>query len=366
MSTKTYMRMGMSFFGLAVVLLGYPYTKLLSNTVCDDQQDCGTIVSRDERTIKGVTVENVMLYSQKMANSPEKIMRRAVLVKREDATATVLISHGFMCTKEDVAFLRGLFPTCNSMIFDMRAHGEDTEGQFCTFGRDEALDVTAAAQFLRNHPDLQGTPLILYGFSMGAVATIEALAQHPELADAAILDCPFDASENIIKRGLDHMKISLFGYEFTIPGRSVLEKYVFHPYVQSFVKMVLKAVARLDSKNIKTFMYPVFPTESIKKVSVPTFFIHCKNDELVPLDAVKAVYNNAGSRYKKLWVTNGRRHFDSFFTNPELYASRIDSFTQKVIAGDLDGVRKNKIIEDGVPASTAVHIQVGTVNSRGR
>ncbi len=364
MSTQTYMRTGVSFFVL-VLVIGYPYFPLFSATECHEGGNCGTIISRDESAIKGVTVENVMIYPKKMANSQEKIMRRAILFKREDAPATVLISHGFMCTKEDIAFLRSLFPSCNSMIFDMRAHGEDIEGQFCTFGRDEALDVTAAAKFLRQHPDLKGKPLILYGFSMGAVASIEAQAQDKSLFDAMILDCPFDASENIIKRGLDHMKVSIFGYEFTIPGRSVLEKYVFHPYVQSFVKMVLKAVARLDSKSIKTFMYPVFPAESIKSVSVPLFFIHCKNDEMVPLEAVKMVYNNAGSQYKKLWVTNGRRHYDSYFTNPELYAARVDRFTQKIIDGDLVGIHKNRIIEDALPASTAVHIQVGAVNTKG-
>lgn len=365
MNTHKGLRTNGSFFVL-VILLAYPCEQLLSNFSCDDPQKCGAIISRDDTSIKGAMVERVEIYPQKMANSSEKIMRRGVLVKREGAQANVLISHGFMCTKDDVAILRALFPNCNSLTYDMRAHGEDIEGQFCTFGRDEAFDVIAAAQFLKNHPDLQGLPLILYGFSMGAVATIEAMAQHPDLADAVILDCPFDASENIIKRGLDHMKISLFGYEITIPGRSLLEKYVFHPYVQSFVKVVLKAVARLDSKNINTFMYPVYPAESVKKITVPSLFIHCKNDDLVPLEAVKAVYNNAGSSYKKLWVTNGRRHYDSFFSNPELYAERIDKFTQKVAAGDFKGVIKNKIIEDTVPASTAVHIQVGSVKSRGR
>jgi pimeloyl-ACP methyl ester carboxylesterase len=365
MSTHNGLRTNGSFFVLAM-MVAYPCEQLLSSQLCEEAHNCGAIIARDERSVKGVTIERVEIYPQKMANSSEKIMRRGVLVRREGAQANVVMAHGFMCTKEDIAILRSLFPLCNTLIFDMRAHGEDVEGQFCTFGRDEAFDVIAAAQFLRNHPDGQGLPLILYGFSMGAVATIEAMAQHPELADAVILDCPFDASENIIKRGLDHMKISLFGYEITIPGRTLLEKYAFHPYVQSFVKVVLKAVARLDSKSINTFMYPVYPAESVKKLRVPALFIHCKNDDLVPIAAVKAVYNNAGSAYKKLWITNGRRHYDSFFSNPELYAERIDKFTQKVIAGDFKGVTKNKIIEDTVANSMSVHIQVGTVKIKGR
>ena len=109
------------------------------------------------------------------------------------------------------------------------------------------------------------------------------------------------------------MKFSFFGYEFSIPGRSLLQKYVFHPYVQSFVKAMLKTVYHLDVRNIKTFIYPLYPAESIKKVSVPLLIIHCKNDEKVTVAAIKKVYRNAASTYKKLWITNGRYHYDSFF-----------------------------------------------------
>ena len=76
---------------------------------------------------------------------------------------------------------------------------------------------------------------------------------------------------------------------------------------------MLKAVAKIDSKSVKSFMYPLYPAESVKKISVPLFLIHCKNDKKVTVDAVKRIYNNAGSEYKKLWITDGRRHYDSYF-----------------------------------------------------
>ncbi len=61
------------------------------------------------------------------------------------------------------------------------------------------------------------------------------------------------------------------------------------------------------------------------------FFIHCKNDEKISVYAIKAVYESAGCAYKELWLTNGRRHFDSYFYNPEKYIKEIRGFMDKVV-----------------------------------
>ncbi len=325
----------------------------------------GDIVTRDSREIEGAMVEQVMLYPKKSAQSKERIMRRGVLVKRKNAKGTVLINHGFMCDRKDSAFLRTLFPEYNCMTFDMRAHGDFIEGQYSTLGGDEALDVEAAAQFLRKHPDLQNKPLFAYGFSMGAVASIEAQSKNSSLFDAMILDCPFDKSETVIKRGLEHMKVSFFGYKFNIPGRSLLQRYAFHPYIQSFVKLVLKTVANMGTRNIKTKAYPVFPAESIKKISVPCLFIHCKNDEKVSVAAIKKVFNNAGSSYKKLWITNGRYHYDSIFYNPERYSRYINRFTNAFLSNEIHNIVNKEVVEDqDENVDIATHINNGKIERK--
>ena len=308
----------------------------------------GDRIDLQQGDMKGSWIERVKIYSQEQADSDKKIERNGVLVRYKNAVATILICHGFMCDKFDVAFLRNLFPKgrYNFMTFDFRAHGEKVDGQVCTFGRDEAYDVTAAASYIKNHPELKNKPLFAYGFSMGAVASIEAQAKSSQLFDAMILDCPFDSTENIIKNGLEGLKLSIFGYEFAMPGRSVLQKYAFHPYVQSFVKVLLKTVFNLDPQHIQIYFHPVNTAESIKKVSVPCLFIHCKNDDKVPVQAAKTVYGSSSACYKKLWLTNGRRHFDSFFYNPERYAQRIQKFLDKVITGKTSKIVRQKIVED--------------------
>lgn len=296
---------------------------------------------------RGSAIEKIRLYAYEDESSIKKIVRNGFFFRNKKAQATIIISHGFMCDKYDISFLRWLFPAhqFNVLIFDYRAHGEGIENQDCTFGRNEVHDLVAAVKFVRHHPKLQNHPIFVYGFSMGAVTAIEAQAKNDDLFDALILDCPFDSSESIIKRGLSNMKFSFVGYEFDVPGKSYLEKYAFHPYVQSLVKMALKTVAGMNATDIKTKLYPLYPVESIKKIEKPCLFIHCKNDERVAKNAVESVYQGANG-HKRLWITNGRRHYDSFFYNPNKYTKVVRDFLDKVLNGKIYTEKKDIVIED--------------------
>src|SRR5581483_2362404 len=201
------------------------------------------------------------------------------------------------------------------------------------------------------HLELKEYPLFVYGFSMGAVSAIEAQALHGGLFDGMILDCPFESSEKVIKTGLEGLKFSLLGYEFEFPGRNLLQRYAFHPYVQSLVKTVLRLVSQMDASKVRTNFCPVHPVESIKKVSVPCFFIHCKNDEKVGIDQVKAVYEGALG-YKKLWLTHGRWHCDSGVYNPKRYAQQVRQFLRDVLTGKYKELPQKEIIEDTVDDDT--------------
>ena len=292
-------------------------------------------------------MERVVIYPQEHHGSDNTIVRNGLLVRHPEAQATVLICHGFMCDQHDAGMLRGMFKRSrfNVMTFDFRGHGKNSQGQYCTFGRDEALDVIAAAKFLRNHPELKNKPLFAYGFSMGAVSAIEGQAIESALFDAMIMDCPFESSEKVIKTGLDGLKLSIWGYTIEAPGKNLLEKYAFHPYVQSLVKTILRIVSQMDATSMRTNFCPVHPVESVKKITVPCFFIHCKNDEKVSIDQVKSVYSGAAG-YKKLWLTNGRRHCDSAIYNPEKYAQRVREFYNQVMDGSINILPQESIIED--------------------
>ena len=308
----------------------------------------GKVLSTHEDFIKDAVAHKIELYSPKEANSTETITRDGLLVTYPESQANILLCHGFMTNHCDTAVMRRLFPRgqYNCMTFDFRAHGSKKKsvGQYCTFGRDEVLDVLTAVRFLQEHPDTKDKPIIGFGFSMGASSLIMAQAKEP-VFKALILDCPFDSSRGIVKRSLNNLKFSILGYQFNMPGKTLLEEYIFHPYVQSLVKKLLKAIAQLDSRDISTYICEVSPKELIKKVDIPCFFIHCKNDKRIPVAAIKDVFNGAAGP-KQLWLTPGRRHCDSYFYNPEGYTERVRTFIKNVLADNISYLQGNKLVED--------------------
>lgn len=292
--------------------------------------------------------EPIAFYSQCAQLSNEHIARKGLLVTRPAARATILVMHGYTSSKVDMGILRLLFSPYNILLFDFRAHGEDTEGQLSTLGYDEVHDVLAAVDFVRSHPKTRALPVIGYGFSMGAVTAIEAQACDSRLFNALILDCPFDSTEGLISRGLERalgkVHIPLLG-DYEIPGRSFLKKYATNRFVQPFLLFLLRIFAGMDSSRIPTMPKKVQPILSIKKVHVPVQFIHCYADEHVPVDALMQIYDNAGC-YKRLWLTKGARHFGSLFNNPELYQQMIANFVEKVLNKSIGKECQERILTD--------------------
>ncbi len=208
------------------------------------------VVDKKRKYLGDAVEEQVIFYARENAVSDKKIARKGILYRRANAPATVLICHGFTCDKYDVSFLHLMFKDYNSLSFDFRAHGENRENQQSTLGREEAYEVMAAAEYIKSHPDLADKPLIVYGFSMGAVAAILAEASE-DLFDALILDCPYDSTDKLLERGIQNMKFSILGYEMSMPGSSLLKSYAYNPYLQSVVKSILKTFARMDATEIR-------------------------------------------------------------------------------------------------------------------
>lgn len=325
---------------LDLVLFGIIFISCFNKNFCqysfydDNLTDTVYFKSEDvlEKSEKRPIFEQVVLNAPISDGSTEILKRKGILTRYENAKATIILCHGFTSDKFDMGVLRHLFPKgmYNTLTFDFRAHGEDAHQQLCTFGKNEVHDVAAAVHFVKNHQLLKDKPIFAYGFSMGAVSAIESQARYQNFFDAMILDCPFGSSETVIKNGLSKMKVNLFGYEFKIPGISFLERYAFNRYVQSFIKYALRIMSHSDSKHINTEIYPLYPAESVKKITVPCFFIHCKHDDKIPTDDIRKMYENA-SGFKRLWITNGRKHYDSLFYNPERYRKRIRKFLKSVL-----------------------------------
>lgn len=322
----------------------------------DSGESTAFYYDRNRKYVPDATEEIVTFSAQECEGSEKTIMRRGMLMIRENAPATIIIAHGFMANAYDALTFRPiLFDGYNTLVFDFRAHGENAEGQICTFGKNEAFDVIGAVKFVKSHPRLKYKPIIMYGFSMGAMATLEAHRQDPDLFSpkakiapvvAGIYDCPGRSSDDIIQKGLDNIKFSLFGYEFGIPFKEFIKSISYHWLVQPILKTIFKFLARMDSTQINTQLQPFYPVESAKYVKTPSLFIICKNDEKVSPEQLIDVYRNVPASYKRCWIANGRRHFDPFWFNPEKYTYKVRRFIKKVLENDLSWRQPEKIIRD--------------------
>ncbi len=296
--------------------------------------------------LSDATQENISFPVRENVASQKTFIRRGILIKRPKAKATILICHGYMCDKYDVNFLHVMFKDYNSLSFDFRAHGEDKEGQCCTFGRDESYDVIGAVRFIKNHPELKKLPLFVYSFSMGTAAAIIAQAREKNLFDAMVLDSPFESTDKLIERGIDKLKISLFGYEMAMPGSSILKTYAYNPYVQSLLKQIMRAFTKIDTIDVNTCISPVYPEEAIKYVTIPCFFIGCVNDDKAPEEAVLAVYRGAKG-FKRCWIDrDGEKHMDTIFKQMHKYFYKVNRFLSKVLDGAYLKKKKEKITRD--------------------
>ncbi len=303
------------------------------------------------RFFNDATEESIVFYARESLTSPKKIARKGILIKRPKAKATVLICHGFMCDKYDINLLHIMFQEYNSIAFDFRAHGEECEGQSCTLGRNESYDVAAIVQYIKSHPDLKKLPLIVYGFSMGAVAAIIAQAQN-DLFDGMILDCPYDSTDKLLNRSFDNLKITIFGYQLGFPGTSLLRLYAYNSYVQSLLKALLRSFSKFDSAYVNLCVAPTYPEEAIKYVKAPCFFIGCVNDDKAPEEAVLSVYRGAQG-FKRCWIDkDGRRHFDTLFRQTYSYIYKVNRFIKRVIDGSYKSRVREKISKDGVESPT--------------
>lgn len=328
----------------------YQFLALFIATVATSMAFSGDYSWKDrleerEQKLAQAHTDHITLRPLLKEGSPERIERKGVLVWFDDAEATIVMCHGFLCNKYDISCFRNLFPwgRFNFLTFDFRGHGEGADGQRSTLGHDEVLDVIEAGEFLKQDERTKDKPIFAWAFSMGAVAAIGAQARKQPFS-AMILDCPYDRCDNVLNNALSKAKYNVFGYEFGLP--SIVEQYKYHPYVQSMLQAFLRLKIKWDTRHVQLMAKPYNPVELAENITVPCLFIHCKNDEKVSVDAVKQVYD-AVKAPKDLWITDGRCHFDSYFYNPEQYAHKVRSFIECVLHDEIDHLQEPVVLDDG-------------------
>lgn len=189
----------------------------------------------------------------------------------------------------------------NLLMIDLRGHGQ-SEGERFTLGDHERRDVLGALDWLVE----RGFERIgIVGVSLGAVSSVGA-ASDPEsghLVKALVIDSSFsDLSELLRVR---------FTKESGLPG-------VFFPG-SLFMARVL----------VGTNPYAVNPVEDLPRVKAPVMVIYSGQDEIVPLDQLRAMADVRSDA--ETWFVAEAAHARIYNAQPEQYVSRITQFLDEVL-----------------------------------
>jgi fermentation-respiration switch protein FrsA (DUF1100 family) len=219
--------------------------------------------------------------------------------------AVILVAHGYGGARQaekHAFFARSGFGT---VTWDFRAHGE-SEGEVCTMGHQEAMDVEAALDFALSQPDLSMVGAL--GESMGAAAIIQAAARRPEIA-AMVADSSFAALEEEI--------------EIVVP----------QAILRPFIRFFAEREAGLDIGDLR-------PIERIGEISPrPVFIIQGMADSAIPADSAQRLYDAAGEP-RRLWIEPGVEHMGVQNARPAEYERRvIEFFRAALLSRDQSGAR---------------------------
>lgn len=190
----------------------------------------------------------------------------------------------------------------NALVVDQRASG-NSEGHTITFGIKERFDCVDWANFVVKEfgDDVE---IILTGISMGAATVLMASSMDlPKNVLGVLADCGYNKASDIIKKVIKDMKL---------PAK------LFYPFV--------KAGAKIFGKfNLEEYS----PYEAVQKSKVPIIFIHGGNDDYVPCEMSKKLYEACVS--KKTFVTiDNAGHGVSYIIDPEKYVYELNSFFEYI------------------------------------
>lgn len=239
--------------------------------------------------------------------SKDNLKLSGVLVTSADPIANVVLCHGYQGSKEFMYGYLDLFPRCNILFFDFRAHGK-SEGQLTSIGVLESHDVIGAVHYLQETMNKRHTdkklPLIILGVSMGGAAALKAAELEPNLCDALIVDSIFCTLRTVmsqvfsLKTGLPHF-----------PFFAVMTR-LFNYFLG----------CDLDTMSL---------IQSVQKITNPIFFIHSCNDNFIEPKHCLTLYSHASSQHTKIWIGPKCQHGWLHTYYPDTYRKKVANFLTK-------------------------------------
>ena len=199
----------------------------------------------------------------------------AWLIDAATPQGTVALFHGYASQKSDLLPVAEAFHALGyrTLLIDFPGSG-GSEGNSTTIGYQEAEDVRAVYEYI--YTLFPGEKLILYGFSMGAVAMMRAVSAYDIAPDALIIGCPFTTLHETVQH-----RFRMLGVP-PIPMATLLTFWggVQHGY----------------------WAFDHNPVEYAQQIRIPTLLMYGQQDQRVTLAETKRIYQAlAGSKWLEVF-----------------------------------------------------------------
>lgn len=185
----------------------------------------------------------------------------------------------------------------SSFIIDQRACGK-SEGKYVTYGLKEAEDCKSWLDFVAKEfgSDMR---VFIYGMSMGSSITVLLGGEQlPLNVEYLVADCGYSSVKKQMYNTFASLKFPAGLFYFLYRSACLCH--------------------RIYDPN------KVYITQAASRCTLPILFIHGDADAVVPVENINELYNACGSKDKKLLVTKGVGHVQSFTTSMEIREAIIE------------------------------------------
>jgi len=222
------------------------------------------------------------------------------LILSDKSDDIIICLHGYPANKSDILpVISFLYPDFSLLLFDFRAHGE-SEGKITTFGLKETLDLESAVKFIKGNEETRNFNIGVWGYSIGGAVAIPTSGKCKEIksivSDSAFANFP---------------EMVTHYYKNYGPA-----KYIFSFLSRIMGKYLLRMDYTLNS-----------PEYAIGNMKCPILLIHSEEDEFIPVDHAKRLFEKAPFP-KELWLVKGSHTgLDRAYTGQ--YQEKVKNFFKK-------------------------------------
>ncbi len=200
----------------------------------------------------------------------------------------VLLFHG---NGEIASDYDGIAPLYTRMgislvVADYRGYGKSDGSPTASALLDDAVATYRSMPNILKERGLGGSHLFLMGRSLGSAAALEIASQVGNAISGLIIESGFASALGLIER---------------LSGTSLPQE--------------LKAGVS-GFENI----------EKIRRVDVPTLIIHGEEDEIIPVENGKSLYENSAAQQKRLILIPGAGHNDLLYFGQKPYFDAVQEF----------------------------------------